>query len=237
MKKTTQRLLSGGPLVVGTVHSPGSLRVAAKLKLGEVDVLEFRIDSLAGHLDAAERAMKETSLPVLLTVRHPAEGGTNALDAKRRKELYRRFLPYAALVDIELRSLPVFADIVAEAQRVECGIVVSTHDFKKTPPTSEFVARQKAAVAHGADIFKIACVTAKARDLARLLDFSQRPSARALSIMGMGRFGKASRLALAEAGSVLNYGYLHAPNAPGQWEARELRKLISAPQIVADKAP
>lgn len=230
MKETTQRLLAGGPLVVGTVHSPGSLRVAAKLNVGEVDVLEFRIDALAEQLDAVERVMKAARLPALLTVRHPAEGGLNALDAKHRKELYRRFLPYAALIDVELRSLPKFADIVAEARQVKCAVVVSSHDFKKTPPIAELIARQKAAFANGADIFKLACVTDKARDLARLLDFTQHPAKRAHSIMGMGRFGKVSRLALAEAGSFLNYGYLHEPNAPGQWEARELRKLVGSGQ-------
>ena len=45
--------------------------------------------------------------------------------------------------------------------------------------------------------------------------------------MGMGKFGKASRLALAKAGSVLNYGYLDCPNAPGQWEATELKRLLA----------
>lgn len=230
MKETTQRLLGSGPLVVGTVHSPGSLRVAAKLRAGEVDVLEFRIDALAEQLDAVERVMKAARLPALLTVRHPAEGGLNALDAKHRKELYRRFLPYAALIDVELRSLPKFADIVAEARQVKCVVVVSSHDFKKTPPTAELIARQTRAFAGGADIFKVACVTSKARDLARLLEFSGIPQKGMRSIMGMGRFGKASRLALAEAGSFLNYGYLHEPNAPGQWEARELRKLVGGSQ-------
>lgn len=221
-------MLARGPLVVGTVHSPGSLRLAAKLKAGEIDVLEFRIDALAEQLDAAERTMKATPLPSLLTVRHPAEGGINALAAKRRKELYRRFLPHAALIDIELRSLPQFADIVEEAHAAGCAVVISNHDFKKTPSITQLIARQKTAFANGADIFKIACVTQKAGDLAQLLDFSEKPARGMRSVMGMGRFGKASRLALAQAGSVLNYGYLHEPNAPGQWEARELRKLLSA---------
>ena len=44
--------------------------------------------------------------------------------------------------------------------------------------------------------------------------------------MGMGAFGQVSRLVLACAGSVLNYGYLDKPNAPGQWEARELTGLL-----------
>ena len=80
-------MLESGPLVVGAVHSAGSLQAAAKLKAGDVDVLEFRIDALADLLDAAERAMKSARFPALLTVRHPEEGGIHELDAKRRKEL------------------------------------------------------------------------------------------------------------------------------------------------------
>jgi 3-dehydroquinate dehydratase-1 len=44
--------------------------------------------------------------------------------------------------------------------------------------------------------------------------------------MGMGRFGKVSRLLLAQAGSVLNYGYLDRPNASGQWEATILKQRL-----------
>ena len=226
MKQPAQQLIASGPLVVGTVHSPGSLRLAATLKPGVVDVLEFRIDSLLDQLDAAERAMRSTRFPVLLTVRHPGEGGAGNLNKKQRKELYRRFLPLATFVDIELRSLPGFPDLVEEARQTGCVVVVSNHDFKKTPPIAQLIARQKRAFAAGADIFKVACATHTARDLARLLDFAQRPAKGAHSIMGMARFGKASRIALAEAGSCLNYGYLDAPNAPGQWEARELRRVI-----------
>ncbi len=226
MKETAQQLLASGPLVVGTVHSPGSLRLAATLKPGDVDVLEFRIDSLLDQLDAAEQAMRTTRFPVLLTVRHLGEGGAGKLSADQRKKLYRRFLAHASFLDIELRSLPAFADLVEEARHMGCVVVVSNHDFKKTPPIAQLIARQKRAFAAGADIFKVACATNTARDLARLLDFAQRPAKGAHSIMGMGRFGKASRIALAEAGSCLNYGYLDAPNAPGQWEARELRRVI-----------
>ena len=45
--------------------------------------------------------------------------------------------------------------------------------------------------------------------------------------MGMGTFGKISRLLLAQAGSVLNYGYLDQPNASGQWEAVLLQKRLA----------
>jgi len=41
--------------------------------------------------------------------------------------------------------------------------------------------------------------------------------------MGMGRLGKASRVAAMACGSVLNYGWLERPNVAGQWSAVELR--------------
>jgi 3-dehydroquinate dehydratase-1 len=49
-----------------------------------------------------------------------------------------------------------------------------------------------------------------------------------LALMGMGRLGMASRVMLAAAGSVLNYGWLHRPNVTGQWSARELRGILTA---------
>ncbi len=229
MKKSTQSLLARGPLVVGTVHSLASLRLAATLKPGEVDVLEYRLDALTDQLSALAVTMEKRKIPWLVTVRHPAEGGVSKLSSGERKDLYRFFLQHADLVDIELRSLPDFEDILEEARQAGCGIVISNHDFKKTPPVVDLIARQKRAFAAGADIFKIACATPTARELAKLLEFSARPTKGLRSIMGMGRFGKASRLVLAEAGSVLNYGYLHQPNAPGQWEARELRRVLNAP--------
>ncbi len=239
MRKDVQKLLARAPLVVGTVHSAGSLRAASRLKTGNVDVLEFRVDSLADRLDEAERAMKAAKFPVLLTVRHPAEGGANPLAAKRRKELYRAFLPHAAMIDVELRSLPAFSDIVAEAAKAGCAIVVSNHDFAKTPPLATLLERRNRALAAGADIFKVACVASTATDLARLLELTAQMPQGFLAAMGMGRFGRVSRPALAEAGSVLNYGYLDQPNAPGQWEARELgrslREMTNDPDVSGTK--
>lgn len=52
--------------------------------------------------------------------------------------------------------------------------------------------------------------------------------------MGMGRFGKISRLLLAQSGSILNYGYLDRPNASGQWEATLLKKRLA--EIASDQA-
>ncbi|MEO6786392.1 MAG: type I 3-dehydroquinate dehydratase, partial [Chthoniobacteraceae bacterium] len=74
---------------------------------------------------------------------------------------------------------------------------------------------------------KIAALTDDAASLARLIDFVSTGKAHSLAVMGMGKLGQVSRLVLACVGSVLNYGYLDRPNASGQWEARELRRLLS----------
>ena len=48
--------------------------------------------------------------------------------------------------------------------------------------------------------------------LAQLLGVFAGESRLPLSVMGMGRFGKISRLLLAQSGSALNYGYLDRPD-------------------------
>jgi 3-dehydroquinate dehydratase-1 len=211
--------------VVAAVHSVGGLRIATRLKPGEVDLIELRIDALAKNLAAVRKALPRLRPPVLLTVRHPAEGGIGSLSARRREELLLEFLPFAAFVDVELRSVRHLESVLSAAWRRGVVLVVSDHHFRSPPSLARMLARQRRAISVGADIFKLAVPTPDARSLARLLEFAARPGGRR-AMMGMGTFGQVSRLALAAAGSVLNYGYLDRPNAPGQWEARELRKLL-----------
>jgi 3-dehydroquinate dehydratase-1 len=45
--------------------------------------------------------------------------------------------------------------------------------------------------------------------------------------MGMGPWGRISRLVLAKCGSLLNYGYIGKSNAPGQWPAARLKELLA----------
>jgi 3-dehydroquinate dehydratase-1 len=48
-----------------------------------------------------------------------------------------------------------------------------------------------------------------------------------LSVMGMGPWGRVSRLVLAKSGSLLNYGFIGTSNAPGQWPVARLKELLS----------
>lgn len=225
MKTLSESDLSG-PLVVGAVHSRAGLRLAEGFGGGDLDLLELRLDALAGRIAEVRRFLSKTKLRVLLTVRHPAEGGVGNLSVASRRELFREFVPSAALVDVELRSVAAMRDVIATAKGRGIGVVVSDHHFRRTPTLAQMCERRKRAFAAGADIFKLACLADTAGSVARLLDFISGRRGGPLAVMGMGKFGQVSRLVLGCAGSILNYGYLDKPNAPGQWEARELKALL-----------
>ena len=130
------------------------------------------------------------------------------------------------MVDVELRSAVAMREVLAAAKNRGIGIVVSAHYFHRTPTLAQMRERRKRAFAAGADIFKLAALADSPASVARLIDFVSTGKARSLAVMGMGKLGQVSRLVLACAGSALNYGYLDKPNAPGQWEARELKRLL-----------
>lgn len=220
------KLLPMTPMAVGTVHSPESLASAQRISPAALDLLELRVDAFAPDPRALLAAAPKLKLPLIVTVRHPSEGGANSLSPLQRRELFREFLPIARFIDVELRSLDALADVVAAARAQGTHVIVSTHDFRRTPLTAELRRRAIHARRAGADVFKVATLTRTPADLGRLIAlFAQRPPL-PLSVMGMGPLGKVSRLLFARLGSLLNYGYLHRPNADGQWEARELKTRL-----------
>lgn len=216
------------PAIVGTIHSPAALREALRLKDGTVDFLEVRVDHFAADLAPLRRALPKLNAPLIVTVRHPAEGGAGALSMPERRALYLEFLPHAALLDLELRSCETLAKVRHEAKKAGVGLILSHHRFDTTPSLANLRQKAKAARVVEPDIFKIATLTRSVADLAILLTLlAQTKQGPALSVMGMGPFGKVSRLVLARAGSALNYGFLGDAQLPGQWPAHLLRARLA----------
>ena len=232
--KVAISLAPGG--VVGVVSGPKALGMALKMPRGAVDFLELRVDawSAAGGLDRLEKALPRLQAPLILTVRHPLEGGEGKLAHAQRRVLFRRFLPYASLLDVELRSAAAMREVLEEARSAGMGVILSHHDFLATPSSARLETLLRNAAGEGVAVFKLATRADAASDLAVLLRFltaRRRSPVPALAVMGMGRFGKVSRLTLGDAGSVLNYGYLDAPQVSGQWPAALLKKrLLELPQ-------
>ena len=220
-------LLPNSPIVVGTIHSHAALREALRLKPWAVDLLELRVDYFVADLDSLRRAVPKLRAPLIVTVRHPREGGACELKNIERVRLFAEFLPCASFIDVELRSIAVLEATLAAARAQKTGIIVSDHHFKTTPSLAQLQARRQMARQAQPDIFKVATFTSRPGEFATLLSFlTATKNPPALSVMGMGEFGKVSRLALARAGSVLNYGYLGEAQLPGQWPAVELKRRL-----------
>lgn len=223
------------PRIVGVVHSPGSLAAALTLQPAPAppDVLELRADLFAARPGALDALIAAAPRPFLLTVRDPAEsGGTGdpaLADPGARAALLARFLPAAALLDLELRNLadPVFARFIRSGN---VPLVASFHDFAGTPPAAELRALATRAREHGAAVFKVAARVNGPADVAQLLLLLADPPL-PVAAMGMGgALARAARLLLAAAGSVLNYGSMDdggTAAAPGQWPAARLAELLA----------
>ena len=217
------------PAIVGTIHSPAALRAALRLSPGAVDLFEVRVDHFAADLTLLRRAIGKLHAPLIITVRHPDEGGAPGLSVRTRRALYAEFLSQATLVDLDLRSARPLRDILEAALQRGKKLILSWHLFERTPSLAELSRRRVAARKAGAHIFKIAAHLRCAADFATLLTFvahshGVRP---AVSAMGMGELGKISRLALARAGSALNYGYLGEAQVSGQWPAVPFRERLA----------
>jgi len=222
-------LLSDHPLVVGVINTLELLQTFAEQPHPQsyCDVLELRLDTLNLPGEELRAHASKLPLPLLLTCRHPDEGGDHHLSTEQRRQKITELLDLATLLDIELRSALEMQDIIHQAQARAIGVIGSYHDFLSTPPDEILQGSIDFALQFKFDAVKIATTLQGAADLARLIQLLPNTSRRPLSVMGMGRLGPLSRLTLARCGSLLNYGYLGQPNAPGQLAAPRLKELLN----------
>ena len=214
--------------VVGVVADRAALEKATRLRAWP-DFFELRLDALRGDLRELERTLPRLRAPLICTARHPAEGGLGDLRLTTRTSLLRRFLPAAALLDVELRSAPQMGALLAEAARAPVAILLSSHHLRDTPTAEKLRAELDAALRYRPAIYKLATRTDTSAQLDRLLAFfAENVSRQPLAAMGFGKLGAESRRQLLRLGSVLNYAALGAPNAPGQLTLGQLRRTRAA---------
>ncbi|MGH7936128.1 MAG: type I 3-dehydroquinate dehydratase [Chthoniobacterales bacterium] len=223
-----QQPVKGRGALVGVIADPVALRTATHLRQPP-DLFELRLDALRDYSQEVEDALPRLHAPLILTARHPAAGGRGALSSAARSRLLRRFLSHATWIDLELRSVPNFAPLLAEARQRKIGVIISSHRLRGTPPIHALQNHLASAIAAGADIFKIASRTDTRTQLHCLLAFFNENCARfPVAAMGLGALGAESRRRLLHLGSVLNYAHLGQTNAPGQLSLAQLRRARAA---------
>ena len=214
------------PLLIGVIMSPADLDLALRMRKPP-DLFELRLDRLLRIVDELEKKLPRLRAPLIITARHPREGGANRLSIRQRRDLLSRFLRRARYVDVELRSASALRSILEAARRKNVRRIISFHNLRSTPDSRSLRAKARAAKSCGADIFKVATRTDTPAQLGRLLDFVTKKGVDlAVSAMGIGKLGTVSRVLLTYCGSTLVYASVAAASdIVGQMSIEQLRAL------------
>ncbi len=102
----------------------------------------------------------------------------------------------------------------------EAVSIVSYHDFEKTPPKKEMLDILARCHEKG-DVAKIAVMPGSLREVLVLYEVMLK-SKRLVCAIAMGDLGKHSRIMAPVYGSLLTYGYVRKPVAPGQMRVDEI---------------
>ncbi len=221
---TTRSSIQPPLRIVGVIASRTDLDRALRMRQSP-DLFELRLDCLADAADELKNALPKLRTPLIITARHPHEGGAGKLSLRQRRDLLMRFLHHADYLDIELRSASALRRLLVIAETKKIPRIISFHNLKSTPSTGVLAAKARAATAHGADVFKVATRTDTPIELQRLLDFMTNSRKDIpLAVMGIGKLGAISRLLLARAGSAFVYASLgSATGIEGQLSLEQLR--------------
>lgn len=224
------QLDDGSTHVVGSIGGAGDLCGLATDEVRDsCDLVEIRLDLLmaeTGGIDPSKWSLL-TDFPLLFTARRADEGGAGSLEAATRAAMLMEILDHAAMIDIEVASIGEMAPLLEVLRGRRIPWIASYHDFSKLPDANILREAENLAVEAGASVFKAAAMLGSPRDLATLAEFQLASHAIPVSTMGMGSLAPVSRLLCAQAGSVLNYGYLgNTATAPGQWDCGLLKTAI-----------
>jgi len=208
------------------VASIGKNPINTSIKAKELgaDILELRIDLISEDPYKILKDLKELGLPLIITNRMKKEGGAWTGSETRRIQELISLIPYADAVDIELCA-PERDIVVKKAKNTGKKIIISTHDFQNTPDVKTMEDSIRESFDAGADIAKLAVMPHSLDDVLHLFEVTLH-SCGPVCTIAMGDIGKHSRAISPLYGSVMTYGYVDIPVAPGQLRVDELKYML-----------
>ncbi|EMF0716220.1 type I 3-dehydroquinate dehydratase [Citrobacter freundii] len=207
----------------------------------DFDILEWRVDHFADvssvdEVLQAARTIREVmgDIPLLFTFRTAKEGGEQSLSVENYIALNRAAVD-SGLVDMIDLELFTGDDLVKStvdyAHAKNIVVIMSNHDFHKTPAAAEIVQRLRKMQELGADIPKIALMPQNKTDVLTLLsatlEMQERYADRPVITMSMAKTGVISRLAGEVFGSAATFGAVKKASAPGQIAVTDLRTVLT----------
>jgi 3-dehydroquinate dehydratase-1 len=198
------------PRVVAIIDEFLDMRRIGDLKKTGVDMLEIRIDKLGTEIPSLcvfiDKIKKTTGFPCIGTIRETEE------NRDKRSDIFKAVMPFVDAVDIE-GDTSINRQVIAHASGKT--VIVSEHDFEKTPDTAHLETIAAKAESIGANIVKIATMAKNRHDVARLMAFTAAGKGNLVTI-AMGEHGNITRVLAPVFGSLFTYGYVTKSVAPGQ---------------------
>jgi 3-dehydroquinate dehydratase/shikimate dehydrogenase len=192
--------------------------------LGSGDEIRKILRWLAGK--KGKRASGHATL--VATCRRRVAGGKFAGSMKDQIEILREAgRAGCAWLDIEIETAEKISKREFAALKSEAKILISYHDFKRTPANLERV--RVRLLRAGGDAIKIAAHAKDYRDAWRLLQLA-RANRRGVAIP-MGEVGAAARILALRDGSALAYAPVEEATAPGQISLSAMKALYRADRV------
>ena len=186
------------------------------------DILEFRVDGLENpNLKDITQTITEINFPMIITNRIESEGGSFKGSEDERINILKGCADLVEYVDVELRTDDIY---IEELKDYNAKLIVSYHDFKKTPELNEIyyiVEKEK----EMGDIAKVAFMPNNLDDTLKVLAIlSHYKDTIAISMSDLGSY---TRVMASKFNSPITFATGRDVTAPGQIDIETMKVLLN----------
>ncbi len=208
--------------------TPKKIDSILKKALKKSDYAELRFDFLKPIQipDALELVKKKLGRCVC-TLRPSSEGGKFQGNEKERISILKLIAEYHPfLLDIEFNTLRKNKALHNYVKKTKTDILVSWHDFKKTPSVISLKKINKQ-MSKFSKFVKIVTNAKTMNDSSNILSLYNNSAKTKLIAFAMGDNGRMSRILCLYLGSPFTYVSLGKPVAPGQFSLEQVKKILN----------
>ena len=206
--------------------NPKKLTNMVKKGLKKSDFAEIRFDFLKPRdIPVALELVKRQLQRCVCTLRPKTEGGEFSGSENERKSILKLIAEYNPyLLDVEFETLRKDKKFVKSMKTSKTKILVSWHDFKKTP---NLISLKKTLrkMTKLSDFVKIVTMAKTVNDATKILSLYSNISKTKLIAFSMGEEAKFTRILCLHMGSPFTYVSLEKAIAPGQFSLDEVKSM------------
>jgi 3-dehydroquinate dehydratase-1 len=209
-------------------RTPKRLKQTLKIALKKSDYVEIRFDFLkTEQIPQVLESVKKDLKKIVCTLRPKSEGGKFTGNEKERTAILKLIAEYNPfLLDVEFNTMKRNRNLVKYLKMTKTNLLISGHDFKKTPRFTELKKRLDQMSRFSSSV-KIVTTAKSTDDSARILQLYNKKGKISLIAFAMGDPGRISRILSLYLGSPYAYVSLGKPIAPGQFSVDEISKIIN----------